>query len=103
MVTNAMAPLKEELRKAHAEIEVLKSDLALQATTTQNTLTIVSHHSSEIKAQRAKDLEIQRLLYTTMKSAGLPLPDDADTVLASPSKRRLSPSPDSSPMDASHE
>ena len=103
MVTNAMAPLQAELRKAHAEIATLKSDLALQATTAQNTLTIVSHHSTAITAQRAKDIEIQRLLYMTMKSAGLPLPDDADTVLASPSKRRLSPSPDSSPMEASHE
>ena len=101
MVTNAMAPLKEELRKAHAEIEALKGDLATQSTQTQNTLKIVSHHSSELQSQKAKDLEIQRLLYSTMKSAGLPLPDDADTVLGPHTKRRLSPTSDSSPMESS--
>ena len=80
MVTNAMAPLKEELRKAHAEIETLKSELALQSATTKSTLTIVKHQNTTLQAQKEKDLEIQRLLYLTMQSTGLPLPDDADTV-----------------------
>ena len=101
MVTNAVAPLKEELRKAHAEIETLKSELALQTATTKSTLTIVKHQSTTLQAQKDKDLEIQRLLYLTMQSAGLPLPDDADTVLAPPSKRRLSPTSESSPMESS--
>ena len=103
MVSNAMAPMREELRKANEEIATLKSELALQATTTKNTLKIVNHHSTELTTQRAKDLEIKRLLYTTMQTAGLPLPDDADSVLALSSKRRLSPTPDFSPMEASHE
>ena len=101
MVTNAMAPLKEELRKAHAEIEMLKSNLATQSTTTQNTLKIVQHQGKAIQAQKEKDLEIQRLLYLTMQSAGLPLPEDADIVLDPPSKRRLPPTSDFSPMESS--
>ena len=102
MVSTAMAPIREELRKAKAEIETLKGDLALQSATSKSTLTIVQHHTKSLQAQRDKDLEMQRLLYTTMQSVGLPLPDDAESVLAPPSKRRLSPSPDSSPMEASN-
>ena len=102
MVTNAIAPLREELRKAHEEIETLKGELELHSTTAKSTLTIVQHHTSVLQAQREKDEEIQRLLYTTMRSMGLPLPDDAESVLAPPPKRRLPPSPDSSPMDASN-
>ena len=62
MVSNAMAPMREELRKANEEIATLKSELALQSTTTKNTLKIVNH-STELTTQRAKDLEIKRLLY----------------------------------------
>ena len=101
MVTNAMAPLKAELRKAHAEIESLKSELATQSATTRSTLKIVQHQGTSLQAQKDKDEEIQRLLYLTMQSAGLPLPEDADTVLAPPSKRRLPPTSDSSPMESS--
>ena len=101
MVTTAMAPLKEELRRAHAEIESLKSDLATQSATSKSTLKIVQHHGTSLQAQKDKDLEIQRLLYLTMQSAGLPLPEDADIVLAPPSKRRLPPTSDSSPMESS--
>ena len=100
MVTNAMAPLKEELRKAHAEIATLKSDLATQSSNTKSTLKIVQHQGKMLQAQKETDLEIQRLLYLTMQSAGLPLPEDADTVLAPPPKRRLPPTSDSSPMES---
>ena len=103
MVSNAMAPMREELRKAKEEIETLKGDLALQSATSKSTLKIVQHHTSSLQAQREKDEEIQRLLYATMQSVGLPLPVDAESVLAPPPKRRLPPSPDSSPMEASHE
>ena len=103
MVSNAMAPVREELRKAKEEIELLKGEMALQSATSKNTLQIVQHHTTSIQAQRDKDLEMQRLLYATMKSVGMPLPDDAEAVLTPPSKRRLSPSPDSSPMEASNE
>ena len=101
MVTNALAPLKEELRKAQEEIVTLRGELALQSATTKSTLTIVKHQNTTLQAQKEKDLEIQRLLYLTMQSAGLPLPEDADSVLAPPSKRRLSPTSDSSPMESS--
>ena len=102
MVSSAMAPMREELRKAHEEIESLKSELALQSTTTKSTLKIVQHHTKVIQTQREKDDEMQRLLYITMQSVGLPLPDDAESVLAPPSKRRLPLSPDTSPMEASN-
>ena len=103
MVSNAVSPLQEELRKAHAEIATLKGDLALQSTTTKSTLKIVQHHAKLHQAQRDKEEEMQRLLYTTMQSVGLPLPDDAESILAPPPKRRLTPSPDTSPMEASNE
>ena len=102
LISNAMAPMQAELRKAHAEIATLKDEMALQSTTSKNTLTLVQHHTTALSQQRTKDLEMQRLLYDTMKAVGLPLPEDADSVLAPPPKRRLAPSPDSSPMDASH-
>ena len=102
LISTAMAPMQEELRKAHAEIVTLKNDLALQSATSKNTLTIVQHHTKTMQEQRTKDLEMQRLLYDTMKAVGLPLPEDAESVLAPPPKRRLAPSPDSSPMEASH-
>ena len=101
IVTNAMAPLKEELRKAHAEIATLKNDLATQSSNTKSTVKIVQHQGKMLQAQKETDLEIQRLLYLTMQSAGLPLPEDADTVLAPPPKRRLPPTSDSSPMESS--
>ena len=103
MVSNAMAPVREELRQAKAEIETLKGELALHSATSKSTLQIVQHHATTLQAQRAKDLEMQRLLYTTMQSVGLPLPEGADAILAPPPKRRHSPSPDTSPMEASHE
>ena len=93
--------MQEELRKAHAEIVTLKSDMALQSATSKNTLTIVQHHTTALQEQRTKDLEMQRLLYDTMKAVGLPLPEDAEFILAPPPKRSLAPSPDSSPMEAS--
>ena len=102
LISNAMAPMQEELRKAHAEIVTLKSDMALQSAASKNTLTLVQHHTTALQEQRTKDLEMQRLLYDTMKAVGLPLPEDAESVLAPPPKRRLAPSPDSSPMEASH-
>ena len=103
MVSNAVSPLREELRKAHEEIATLKSDLALHSTTSKSTLKIVQHHTKVMQAQREKDQKMQRLLYTTMQSVGLPLPEDAESVLAPPNKRRSSLSPDSSPMEASNE
>ena len=61
----------------------------------------MQHQGKTIQAQKEKDLEIQRLLYLTMQSAGLPLPEDADFVLDPPSKRRLPPTSDSSLMESS--
>ena len=59
MVSNAVSPLREELRKAHEEIATLKSDLALHSTTSKSTLKIVQHHAKLHQAQRDKEEEMQ--------------------------------------------
>ena len=112
MVTNAVTPLQDELRIAKEEIVTLKAELAKTTTSStkallvsQSTLNLVERQASDSMTQREKDLEFQRLLFATMKEAGLTIPPEAEELLSSappPAKRRPPPPASSSPMDSSH-
>ena len=108
MVTNAVNPLRRELLQAQAELASLKSGLekttvtADQALLTgQGNLSLIELQSKDMLAQRERDLEFKRLLFTTMRTAGLPLPPEAEEILyPSPPAKRRPPAGGSSPMDS---
>ena len=112
MVSHAVAPLQDELRLAKQEIVTLKEELAKTTTSSttalqvsQSTLTLVERQATDAMTQREKDLDFQRLLFATMKAAGLTIPMEAEELLSSappPAKRRPPPSATSLPMDSSH-
>ena len=105
MVTNAVAPLQEELQAANAKISTLQKELAENSTQTatalevgQKAVLLVQHQDVELQAQRD---QFKQLLYDTMKTAGLPLPEEASQFLTDPPAKRRPPTMSSSPMDSS--
>ena len=108
MVANAVNPLRQELKQAKEELATLKSGLehttatATQALLTgQGNLTLLEHQSTDVLAQRERDLEFKRLLFTTMRTAGLTLPPEAEELLyPSPPAKRRPPAGGASPMDS---
>ena len=105
MVTNAVAPLQEELQAANAKILTLKQELAENTSQTakalevgQKAVLLVQHQDLELQAQRD---QFKQLLYDTMKTAGLPLPDEAHQFLTDPPAKRRPTATSSSPMDSS--
>ena len=110
MVANAVSPLQSELQAAREEITTLKAELEKSNSNSakalevgQNAVQLVLLQSTELEAQRARDLQFKTLLYETLQKAGLPLPDEADLLLPVPSaKRRATSSTDPAPMDSSH-
>ena len=106
MVSNAVAPLQEELHAANAKISKLQMELAENTSQTtkalevgQKAVLLVQHQDTELQAQRD---QFKQLLYDTMKTAGLPLPEEASQFLTDPpAKRRPPATSSSSPMDSS--
>ena len=101
MVSNAVSPLQAELRQAKVEIAAVKGVLALTTASStkalqvsQGTLSLVQRQTTDLQEQRDKDLEFKRLLFSTMKDAGLAIPPEGEDILASappPTKRRPPP------------
>ena len=110
MVANAVSPLQTELQAAREEISALKAELEKSTVTStqalavgQNAVQLVLLQSTELDAQRARDLQFKQLLYETLQKAGLPLPAEAELLLPVPSaKRRATSSTGPAPMDSSN-
>ena len=110
MVANAVSPLQTELQAAREEICALKAELEKTTSTSaqalavgQNAVQLVLLQTTELEAQRARDLHFKTLLYETLTKAGLPLPDEAELLLPVPSaKRRATSSTGPAPMDSSN-